>query len=304
VSLPRNALLGLIVCAVLCLPISTTRARAAGRPTFCDTTYVSNCEASAHGGDGIDVLGQAPRATGSVVSDSKVLVAPASGSVGPERVRALAPACSGNSPADPGLLCGAATTTCPKPGDVAFWTWTAVLDPKTGKQTPWVLQTNPLTVCMGAAAPGVPKAVVIRATVEREFKRLVVLKGVATPQPAGKTLVNFDTAFYTRAAAYQLPPITIVGSTVRVRASPARYDWHFGDGTQLADRGPGAKDTEQVTHRYTSTGRVGPYVVVTWSGTYKVDGDPAVQQVNGQAVTTGNPAALQVETAPSELVAH
>ena len=220
------------------------------------------------------------------------------------QVRSLAPACSGNSPADPGLLCGAATTTCPKPGDIAFWTWTAVLDPKTGKQTPWVLQTNPPTVCMGAAAPGVPKAVVIRATIEREFKRRVVLKGVATPQPAGKTLVNFDTAFYTRAAAYQLPPITIVGSTVRVRASPARYDWHFGDGTQLADGGPGAKDTEQVTHRYTSTGRVGPYVVVTWSGTYKVDGDPPVQQVNGQAVTTGNPAALQVETAPSELVAH
>ncbi len=144
----------------------------------------------------------------------------------------------------------------------------------------------------------------IRATIEREFKRLVVLKGVATPQPAGKTLVNFDTAFYTGAAAYQLPPITIVGSTVRVRATPARYDWHFGDGTQLTDGGPGAKDTEQVTHRYTGTGRVGPYVVVTWSGTYKVDGDPTVQQVNGQAVTTGNPAALQVETAPSELVAR
>jgi len=223
---------------------------------------------------------------------------------GPAQVRVLAPACSGNSPTDAGLTCGAATTTCPKPGDIAFWTWTAVLDSKTGKQTPWVLQTSPPTVCMGAAAPGVPKAVVIRATLEREFKRLVVLKGVATPQPAGKTLVNFDTAFYTRAAAYQLPPITIVGSTVRLRASPARYDWHFGDGTQLTDGGPGAKDTEQVTHRYTGTGRVGPYVVVTWSGTYKVDGDPAVQQVDGQAVTTGNPAALQVETAPSELVAH
>ncbi len=202
------------------------------------------------------------------------------------------------------MLCGAATTTCAKPGEVAFWTWTATVDRRTGRQTPWVLQTMPATTCLGPAAPGVPKAVVIRATLEREFKRLVVLKGVATPQPAGKTLVNFDTAFYTRAAAYQLPPITIVGSTVRLRASPARYDWHFGDGTQLTDGGPGAKDTEQVTHRYTGTGRVGPYVVVTWSGTYKVDGDPAVQQVNGQAVTTGNPGALQVETAPSELVAH
>jgi hypothetical protein len=225
-------------------------------------------------------------------------------SKGPAILRTLAPACSGNTPTDAGLTCGAATTTCPKPGDIAFWTWTATLDPKTGKQTPWVLQTNPPTTCMGPTAPGVPKAVVIRTTIEREFKRLVVLKGVATPQPAGKTLVNFDTVFYTGAAAYQLPPITIVGSTVRLRASPAQYDWYFGDGARLVDGGPGAKDTEQVTHRYTGTGRVGPYVVVTWSGTFTVDGDPAVQQVNGQAVTTGNPAALQVETAPSELVAH
>jgi hypothetical protein len=127
-----------------------------------------------------------------------------------------------------------------------------MLDPKTGKQTPWVLQTNPTTTCMGPTAPGVPKAVVIRATIEREFKRLVVLKGVATPQPAGKTLVNFDTVFYTGAAAYQLPPITIVGSTVRLRASPAQYDWYFGDGARLVDGGPGAKDTEQVPslHRH------------------------------------------------------
>ena len=122
-------------------------------------------------------------------------------------------------------------------------------------------------------------------------------------QPAGKTLVNFDTAFYTEARAYDLPPITILGSRVQVRATPVSYDWSFGDGGQASNAGPGARGTTQVSHRYLGTGPVGPYVVITWAGSYTVDGG-AAQQVVGTAQTTGPPTALQVAQARSELVSR
>lgn len=139
--------------------------------------------------------------------------------------------------------------------------------------------------------------------VEQDFQRLVVLQGIVKVQPAGKTLVNFDTAFYTEARAYDLPPVSILGSTVRIRATPASYDWHFGDGTTALDAGPGAKGTTNVSHRYADTGEVGPYVVITWSGTYTVDGGRALA-VTGTAQTMGSPTPLQVAQARSELVSR
>ena len=143
----------------------------------------------------------------------------------------------------------------------------------------------------------------IAAQIARDFKRLVVLQGLAKVQPAGKTLVNFVTAFYTEAGAYDLPPITILGSRVQVRATPVRYDWFFGDGGQASDAGPGARGTTQVSHRYAGTGPVGPFVVITWAGSYTVDGG-AAQQVVGTAQTTGPKTALQVAEARSELVSR
>ena len=218
--------------------------------------------------------------------------------------REYSPTCTGNTRLDGGTLCAAAVTTCPQPGFVRFWIYEAKFNGTTNQIIgDWYQVTNPTTICLGAGAPGVPKPIVIAAQIERDFKRLVVLQGLARVQPAGKTLVNFQTAFYTEAQAYDLPPITILGSRVQVRATPVGYDWFFGDGAQAGNAGPGAKGTTQVSHRYAGTGPVGPYVVITWAGSYTVDGG-AAQQVVGTAQTTGPPTALQVAQARSELVSR
>ena len=89
----------------------------------------------------------------------------------------------------------------------------------------------------------------------------------------------------------------------RPRASPVSYDWLFGDGARASNAGPGARGTTQVSHRDVGTGPVGPYVVITWAGSYTVDGG-ATKQVIGTARTTGPPTALQVAQARSELVSR
>ena len=218
--------------------------------------------------------------------------------------REYSPTCTGNTRLDGGTLCAAAVMTCPQPGFVRFWMYEAKFNGTTNLIIgDWYQVTNPTTICLGPGTPGVPKPVMIAAQIERDFKRLVVLQGLARVQPAGTTLVNFQTAFYTEAGAYDLPPITILGSRVQVRATPVSYDWFFGDGAQASNAGRGARGTTQVSHRYAGTGPVGPNVVITWSGSYTVDGG-AVQQVVGTAQTTGPPTALQVAQARSELVSR
>jgi hypothetical protein len=54
-------------------------------------------------------------------------------------------------------------------------------------------------------------------------------------------------------------------------------------------------------HTYQRSGDVGPYVVITWSGTFSVDGGPQ-REVFGTARTTGDPTPLRVKQARAELV--
>ena len=277
-----------------------TIAFAAGPPDCYDTPDLPVCSTAV--GDTFQVAGQQP--LGRTADPAHRQPVTASQPAADYYRRELTPACTGNSRVDGGTLCGLAVNTCPQPGFVRFWIYEAKFSGTTNQIIgDWYQVTNPTTICLGPGAPGVPKPVVIAAQIERDFKRLVVLQGLARVQPAGTTLVNFDTAFYTEAGAYDLPPITILGSRVQVRATPVSYDWFFGDGAQANNAGPGARGTTQVSHRYAGTGPVGPNVVITWAGSYTVDGG-AAQQVVGTAQTTGPPTALQVAQARSELVSR
>ena len=266
---------------------------------MCDRKDITHC-GSARGDDGVTIVISAPVAgtfseTGAALGQSAGL---------DYYRREYTPTCTGNSRLYSGTSCPMAVTSCPLPGFVRFWIFEAKFDGTTNQIIgDWSQVTSPTTVCLGPGAPGIPKPVVIAATVQRDFKRLVVLQGVVKVQPAGTTLVNFDTVFYTEAGAYDLPVVTILGSVVRVRATPIRYDWFFGDGGSAPDAGPGARGRTDVAHRYARTGQVGPYIVITWSGTYTVDGG-AGQPVTGTAQTTGPPTALQVAQARSELVSR
>jgi hypothetical protein len=115
--------------------------------------------------------------------------------------------------------------------------------------------------------------------------------------------VNFDNGFWTEARTYALPAVQILGHRVVVTAKPEHFDWYFGDGASAMDAGPGRQGTTDVEHTYTDKGLVKPYVVITWSGTYTVDGG-APLDVFGTATTTGDGTPLQVKEAHAELVSR
>ncbi len=184
-----------------------------------------------------------------------------------------------------------------------FWRYQATVDRATGKVVAPGWTQSPGTYCLGPRDAGVPPLAAIGGVLAGDFQDLIVLKGVAVSDPKGSTLVNYETGFHTTATTYRLDPVTILGHSVRITATPERYDWYFGDGTKALDQGPGREGTLDVQHTYQSAGRVAPYVVITWSGTYTVDGGPA-RPVIGTATTTGPGTPLQVKQARAQLVSR
>jgi hypothetical protein len=216
-----------------------------------------------------------------------------------ELVYSYAPACSGNTRVDNDLVCGAALNTCLPAGTglVSYWRWEQRVFVATGRPVPpgaWV--QSPRNFCLGPAKVGVPSVAAIAGVISRDFKNLVVRKGVAVVRPGGTTLVNYATEFSTTAGTYVLAPLTILGRRVVITAIPQRYDWYFGDGAATADGTAGP-----LRHSYPKSGTVGPYVVTTWTGTFTVDGGPQ-REVFGTALTTGDATPLTVKEARAELV--
>jgi hypothetical protein len=214
-----------------------------------------------------------------------------------------APTCTGNARIDVDV-CGAAISSCLPTGQgfVRYWVWEATVDRRTGlilDPPGWVQQTG--TVCLGPAQQGIPVKAAIAGILARDFKDLIVVKGVAHVDPHGSTLVNFENGFWTDARTYSLAPVQLLGHRVVVTAKPERFDWYFGDGMSAPDAGPGRSGSTDVAHAYSDTGTVNPYVVITWSGTFTVDGG-APLDVIGTATTTGDGTPLQVKEARAQLV--
>jgi hypothetical protein len=123
-------------------------------------------------------------------------------------------------------------------------------------------------------------------------------------QPAnGRTLVNFDTNFYTELQALD-PTITLLGQQVTLHIVPSQFGWRFGDGGSLTTDGPGSPYPDlDVTHSYLRKGRVAPSVDTTYTATYRVNGGPW-QDVPGSVTIAGAPVDLQVLTATPTLVGY
>lgn len=210
--------------------------------------------------------------------------------------RRLVPTCSGNGPDAFSDVCEGALTTCPDPAKVQFWVFVRAA----GSNKPW--GKEPGTLCLSPADPAVvaavDPAVLIPAIVDREFKRVVVLKAVPVVQPLPDTLVRFPTRFATNTARSYDIPLTLLGQSVVITATAASYTWQFGDGTSTTITTAAAR-TE---HSFSDTGSRTARVDITWTGTFRINGGPA-QDVTGTATTTGQPVTLQVKQARSELIA-
>ncbi len=211
------------------------------------------------------------------------------------------PTCEGSDGVQDIGLCTAALTSCPTPGDVRFWVYRRTIDTRIpGDNPPFMLVETPPYICRSLdEVPALDPLLAIPALVEEEFARAVILKGVPEVSPAPDTLVRIPTIFTSSSPASYDIPLTLLGRSVVITATAATYTWHFGDGTSASTSTLGTQG--RVEHVYTASAPRNAYVVIEWTGTFTVDGGP-VQQVNGTATTTGDPVAIEVKQARTELV--
>jgi hypothetical protein len=133
--------------------------------------------------------------------------------------------------------------------------------------------------------------------VGRAFRRLPLPASKLIVQPpGGRTLVNFETNFYTENGEFTRT-VTLLGQRVELRIWPSRYGWRFGDGAvrETAEPGSAYPDLE-VTHRYLRRGRVAPSVDTTYAAQFRVNGG-AWRDVAGTVTIPGSPQGLRVVTA-------
>ena len=141
--------------------------------------------------------------------------------------------------------------------------------------------------------------------VQRAFRRLAWPSSQLVVQPPrGRTLVNFDTNFYTSNDDPTTQAVTLIGQRVTIEATPTSYTWHFGDDGSLTTTDPGAPYPDlRITHRYAHVGAVTPSVDTTYTGRFRV-GNGAWQAIPDTLTVPGAPVDLEVVSATPHLVGY
>ncbi len=134
------------------------------------------------------------------------------------------------------------------------------------------------------------------------FERVPLPPSTLVVQPPnGRTLVNFDTNFYTETEPFTRA-VTLLGQRVELSIRPTSFAWRFGDGESATTSSPGSAYPDlEITHNYLRKGRVTPSVDTTYTATYRVNGGPA-QPVPGSVTIPGAAVPLRVVTARPQLV--
>ncbi len=149
-------------------------------------------------------------------------------------------------------------------------------------------------------APTVPT--VTPGLVMAAFRRLPLPAAEMVVQPpGGRTLVNFETNFYTERDGFTRT-VNLLGRRVDLQIWPASFGWRFGDGETRQTESPGAAYPDlEITHRYLQTGRVAPSLDTTYAAEFRVDGGPW-RDVAGTVTIPGQAEGLQVVEARPVLV--
>jgi hypothetical protein len=134
-----------------------------------------------------------------------------------------------------------------------------------------------------------------------DFRRLPLPAGGVNVQPPNlRSLINVPTNVFVLAPVTVLDT-TLLGLPVRVRATPVRFSWRFGDGQGLVTDDPGAPYPElRVTHTYQDPGPRTLSLATSYRGEYSVAGGPWLP-ILGTAEVASAPVSLTVLQAESEL---
>ncbi|WP_242665133.1 MULTISPECIES: hypothetical protein [unclassified Nocardioides] len=136
------------------------------------------------------------------------------------------------------------------------------------------------------------------------FRRLSLPASELVVQPpGGRTLVNFETNFYTENGGFTRT-VSLLGRRVELRIWPAGYGWRFGDGATRQTVGAGSPYPDlEITHRYLDKGRVSPRVDTTYAAQFRVGGGPW-REVAGTVTVPGVAEGLRVVEARPVLVGY
>jgi len=148
-----------------------------------------------------------------------------------------------------------------------------------------------------AAPPEVTPGLVLRALrrVPLPASELVV------QPPGGRTLVNFETNFYTEQGEFARV-VQLLGRRVELSIWPESFVWRYGDGSSERTSSAGAPYPDlEITHRYLERGRVAVSVDTTYAAEFRVDGGPW-RPVVGTVTIPGESESLRVVTARPVLV--
>jgi hypothetical protein len=141
--------------------------------------------------------------------------------------------------------------------------------------------------------------------VQRAFRRLTwPASELVVQPPKGRTLVNFETNFYTTNTSPTIRAVTLIGRQVTIEATPTSYTWHFGDDDGLTTTDAGAPYPDlRITYRYTHVGSVRPSVDTTYSGRFRV-GNGGWQAIPDTLTVPGAAVDLEVVSATPHLVGY
>jgi hypothetical protein len=184
-----------------------------------------------------------------------------------------------------------ASFRCDDPGEVVWELWGRLAGP----EEIW----RPLgTQCLGSPTDAdLPQPEITPALVLNEIRRIGLPTLQTRTQPEEKTLVNFDTIFYTRTQPFTAT-VTLLGQQVDITAEPTSYTWHHGDGTSATTQTPGAPyPSREITHRYTDADTtVRPRLDVTYSARFRVN-NGTWQNIDQTVTITGPETTLRVTEA-------
>jgi hypothetical protein len=189
--------------------------------------------------------------------------------------------------------CGAAQV-CPEPSERLYRLWGRL------ESGAWVALG---AQCLGAPPTDeeTPAPRVTPALVLEEIRRIGLPTLEAMTQPEGKTLVNFDTIFYTETQPFTAN-VTLLGRQVDIVAEPTAYTWRHGDGTAMTTTTPGAPyPSQEITYRYSDADTtVRPRVDVTYRARFRVNGG-AWQEIDETVTIAGPEGSLRVAQARAAL---
>ena len=223
----------------------------------------------------------------------------------PRMVVEFEPACEGNDPNSAtslGTLCPEALTLCastPDPYDIGYWVYTAPANQPADARD-W--QATGGLACRGPGTKGKAAPAAVPVVTVEDFRRLPIPAARLEVQPAdGRTLINIPTNLYAGAKSVILPT-TVLGQAVRVRATPTRFRWSYGDGTGRVTSDAGAPYPDLSTaHVYRTPGKPVLRLTTTYSGEYSVGGGGWLP-IDGVATVASPAGALRVFSAQNQLV--